>query len=135
MSDYATYKKGLVSHPVAHEDVEQKIFIEWLEWQKIKFTAIPNSTYTKSWKQKVKNKTMGLRPGLPDLLLIVDNRLVFIEMKREKGGTVSEYQKEWIEAINRCENAVAVVCRGGDAAIKAVEEIKKDFYFFKMKNK
>jgi len=38
-----------------NEDLEQYNLVKWLEINKYKFTAIPNSTYTKSWKQKKKN--------------------------------------------------------------------------------
>lgn len=90
------------------EDDEQIEFVQWLELQGIKFTAIPNSTYTKSWKQKMRNKLLGLRPGLLDIFLVIrrDQSItgrgfaLFIEMKRRKGGRLSEDQKAWIAAIN-----------------------------------
>lgn len=110
------------------ESFEQETFCHWLRANGITFSSIPNSTFTTSWIQKRKNKQQGLNAGLPDLLLIVpckDNkkRLVFIEMKRKKGGVVSESQKQWIEALNNCNEVGAYVCRGADEAIKKVEEI------------
>jgi hypothetical protein len=107
------------------EENEQMAFVQYLELRNIKFTAIPNSTFTKSRRQKRKNHDMGLRPGLPDLVLILGNRLVFIEMKREKVGKVSVDQKEWIEAINNCQNGEAYVCYGYEEAKKLVEGILK----------
>lgn len=69
----------------------------------------------------MKNKAEGLNPGLPDLLLCLPDKLLFIEMKRTKGGVLSQYQKEWIEELNKISNVEAIVCRGCDEAIKAVE--------------
>lgn len=103
------------------EEIEQRIFVQWLEIKKLKFTAIPNSTYTKSIQQKMKNKYMGLRAGLPDLLVIVSNQVIWIEMKRVKGGVVSATQKAWIEALNDA-GTPAYVCAGADEAIKVVEQ-------------
>jgi len=38
------------------ETEEQRTFVQWLEYKKLIFTAIPNSTFTRSWSQKAKNK-------------------------------------------------------------------------------
>ena len=103
------------------EDQEQMALVQWLELKGYKFTAIPNSTYTKSWKQKVHNKQMGLRAGLPDLFIIANNVPIFIELKRVKGGVVSASQLEWIKAIEAAGVAVKV-CKGASSAIKFIEE-------------
>ena len=67
------------------EDLEQAEVVLWLEQEGYKFTAIPNSTHTESWKQKVKNTILGLRPGLSDLLIVLKRgSLLFIEMKVPK---------------------------------------------------
>lgn len=112
------------------ETTEQQAFVLWLENQNLKFTAIPNSTYTKSWKQKAKNKADGVRAGFPDMVVIVPcgdgkKRLVCIEMKRQKGGTVSKLQKEWINALNECEEVGAYVCRGFDQAKDLIVNLTK----------
>jgi len=109
--------------PTEHE--EQCALVQYLELKKLKFTSIPNSTYTKSWKQKAKNKAEGLRPGLPDLLVIVKDHLVFIEMKRVKGGRVSEHQETWIAALNDCKSVQAFVCYGADEAMNLIERLNK----------
>jgi len=98
------------------EAYEQILVIEFLEKEKLKYSAIPMSTYTPSWMQKMKNKVLGTRPGVPDLLVIVRDELVFIEMKRVKGGVVSPEQKEWVEALNKINNVSAHVCRGYEEA-------------------
>lgn len=104
------------------EEDEQKALVQYLELKGIKFTAIPNSTWTSSWTQKNKNKAMGVRPGLPDLLLIIKNNLVFIEMKRTKNSRLSKVQKEWIAELNNCHGVNAHVCKGFDQAKEVIEE-------------
>ena len=44
-----------------------------------------------------------------------------IEMKREKGGVVSDEQQAWIDGLNNS-GYKAVVCRGYDEAIKTITE-------------
>jgi len=107
------------------EAEEQGVLVQWLELNNLKFTAIPNSTYTKSWKQKMHNKNMGLRAGLPDLLVIVNNHLVFVEMKRIKKSNTTQAQKDWIEALNMCANVEARVCKGAEEAINFIKEMEK----------
>jgi len=106
--------------PTEHE--EQCAFVEYLEAKGLKFTSIPNSTRTPHWGTKMKNKKSGLRPGLPDMLIILPNTgLLFIEMKRKKRSTVSVFQKEWIAELNKLDNVEAVIAKGADKAIEFVE--------------
>ena len=110
------------------EEHEQIDFVNYLEKKGIKFTAIPNNTFTTSWNQKRKNKATGLRPGLPDILMIIPcgdgkKRIAFVEMKRVSGGVVSEEQKNWILAIKECEETDVEVCRGCKDAIEFVESL------------
>lgn len=109
---------------VPKEEDEQKAFVQWLEVMGLKFTAIPNSTYTKSWKQKTHNRQMGLRRGFPDMVVVVpDKALLFVEMKRKKASYANEYQKEWIAALEDiAPNVDARVCKGYDEAVAFVEE-------------
>ncbi|MFH2045962.1 MAG: VRR-NUC domain-containing protein [Pseudomonadota bacterium] len=122
MNYYKTFKPNLIPT----EFNEQKAFVEYLRLKGYKFTSIPNSTYTTSWKQKMTNKNLGLNPGLPDLLICLPDKLLFIEMKRTKNGRVSEFQKEWIDALNKITNVEAFVCNGCDEAIRALEKIKEN---------
>lgn len=54
--------------PEAHE---QALLVIWLEQNGYKFTSIPNSTWTKSFKQTTVNTITGLRPGLCDILIVL----------------------------------------------------------------
>ena len=70
----------------------------------------------------MKNKQSGLNPGLPDLLICLPHFLLFIEMKRTKGGQVSDEQKEWIRELNKYGDVLAQVCFGFDEARQLVED-------------
>lgn len=63
------------------------------------YTHIANETYTKYWSVKVKNKKLGVKPGVPDYLLVGNKSLMFLEMKRKKGGKISVEQEKWLDAI------------------------------------
>lgn len=110
---------------VPTEYEEQVAFVQWLELQGYYFTAIPNSTYTKSWNQKRRNTAMGLRPGFPDMVIIARGRFMCVEMKRVKGGVTSVEQKMWILAL-RAVGIPVKVCRGCDEAIAFVEHTLTD---------
>lgn len=107
---------------IANEFNEQCTFVQWLNFRGYKFTAIPNSTFTRFPAVRRKNMELGVRPGLPDLLIVAAGSLVFIEMKREWGGQLSPYQKEWIEELNKINNIYAFVCRGAQDAINTIKE-------------
>ncbi len=72
----------------------------------------------------VKMRDEGLKKGVPDIFLPVARRGYhgcFIELKRRKGGVVSEEQQEWIDELT-ANGYLAVVCRGAETAIKTIED-------------
>lgn len=106
-------------NPTEHE--ECVTFREWLDWKHLFYTKTTQETYTSSWNQKRKNKKEGLHKGLSDYIVVLKDVLLFIEMKRVKGGQVSKEQKEWLDRLNEIDNVEGAVCRGADEAIKFVE--------------
>jgi hypothetical protein len=50
--------------------------------------------------------------GWPDLAIVRDGRMVFAELKREKGGRVSPAQRQWLDELGK----VALVANAGLAA-------------------
>lgn len=106
------------------EEVEQANFVQWLEIKGYRFTSIPNSTYTKSWKQKAKNTRMGLRAGFPDMVVIAAGKFMAIEMKRNNGAKPTARQKEWIEALQAA-GVPTAVCNSTDEAIAFVNSTVK----------
>lgn len=86
------------------------------------YSHTAQETFTKSWKQKGKNKAMGVRPGVPDYIILTPKAVLFIEMKRKQGNKPTEHQKKWIAKINNSEYTIASVCYGFDEAKEFVEE-------------
>lgn len=112
-------------NPYPTEFEEQCTFVEWLELKGLKFTAIPNSTWTKSWSQKTKNKQSGLRRGLPDMLVITPSGLAFVEMKRQNSppSATKPEQHAWINSLNKLDGVECRICRGATEAIEFIEEL------------
>lgn len=104
------------------EEIEQIHFVQWLDSKGYKYTAIPNSTYTKSIMQKMKNKRMGLRAGFPDLVVIAKGIFICVEMKRIKNSTISPAQRDWIEALTGA-GLPTKVCYGAEEAIAFVQSV------------
>lgn len=66
-------------------------------------------------------KKMGMSKGFPDLIILATNKsktheVLFIEMKRQKGGVLHDEQKEWIQKLDD-KNYCVGVAKGCDSAI------------------
>ena len=116
------FKRPTVKELVPLEDTEQMVVVDWLRLYKVLFSATVPDRRT--------CKRMGYSPGVPDILIYdrptpVENGKLYvgacIEMKRRKGGVVSEDQKEWLAALEergwKCKVAL-----GCDDAIEFLEE-------------
>ena len=109
--------------PVATEAQEQKALFEWARLQQGRYPAlalmyhIPNGG-SRNPIEAHNLKEQGVKSGVPDICLPVPNLVntaLYIELKRRKGGKVSDHQRGWIAALNRVGNR-AVVCKGWDEA-------------------
>ena len=111
------------------EDDEEHVLVDFCDLHGWKHTHFSNETYTTSWKQKAKMKYLGVHRGIPDHLVLVPSAIddvlvpVYIEMKREKGGTISDNQFEWISALKKAGQYVTV-CEGGNEAIKFIDAVR-----------
>ena len=81
------------------------------------FTHVANELRTTPWAG-AKRKRMGLRKGFPDFVIVYQNSVLFLELKREKGGSISSDQKTWIKALNELYSVEvkAYVAKGWDEA-------------------
>ena len=108
------------------EDQDQAALIQWFDWWaptnlKERLFAVPNGGLRNVVVAK-KLKAQGVRAGVPDLFLLVQRHGfhgLVIEMKREKGGRLSEEQAAWLEWLNEY-GFMAVVCCGFEAAKKTI---------------
>ena len=108
---------------------EQELLFEWAEYatcshpELAMLFAIPNGEY-RAPKTAHSLHLQGVKAGVPDMCLPVPRGgygALYVELKRRRGGVVSEQQRAWIDALNRVGNK-AVVCKGFDEAKKAIED-------------
>lgn len=104
------------------EDREQIEFVSWVKQNHPgdKVIHIPNGK-KRSIVDAVRLKAMGVTRGIPDLFF--PKLLLWIEMKREKGGSLSKEQKDVISELKSYGHAVAV-CEGAEAAKKFFTDYK-----------
>lgn len=112
---------------VPSESQEQKAFCQYLDFMGICHYAIPNGTFLSGTplqraKQMNRLKSEGLKPGVPDICLLLDGgKSVYVEMKKQKGGVTSKEQKEWLERL-RVLGFDAYVAKGCSEAIEIVQK-------------
>lgn len=100
--------------------------VTYLEMKGYLFSHLAQSTYSTSWNVKRKNHNLGVRKGVPDYMIVVPNAgLVFIEMKREKGGVISPEQQEWIAQLSSIPHVEAKICKGVTEAIMFLETLNQ----------
>ena len=109
------------------EDAECYLLAKHLEILKKRgivqtYAHINNEVWTKSWTQKRRIKDMGSPAGLPDYIIVIKNILIFIEMKKIKGGKVSPAQQEWLNALQAA-GEYSFVCNGFEEAKKILDSI------------
>ena len=116
-----------IPYKVPSEESEQITLFTWANMQKGNYPElrlmfhIPNGGL-RSKPEAKRFKASGVKPGVPDIFLPAPRGMwsgLFIEMKRTKGGRVSEEQSEWISRLEaqgyKCE-----VCRGWQKAAEAI---------------
>jgi len=110
--------KGLFSKKIPSEHQEQALFVQWARRKELPIFAIPNGG-ARHIAVAMKLKLEGVRPGVPDLFLplpIGKYHGLFVEMKRQKGGSVSGEQKEWHKLL--IDNGYKVIIGLGSESAK-----------------
>lgn len=105
------------------EEQEQILFVQWMRRQhpNDRVFAIPNGG-ARHPAVAAKLKAGGVVRGVPDLF--IPSMWLFLEMKRASGGSVSSFQKDWIQYLSGC-GYRAEVAHGFEEAKKIVENYKK----------
>ena len=108
------------------EKDEQKRLCKWLKENKIgHFATGLGVKLGLDVKYVASLKSQGHYSGIPDLVVLLGNgKICFVELKRQKGGVVSEEQKKWIDYLNN-NGYPAKVCKGCDEAIEFIEQLRK----------
>lgn len=118
---------------VPTEAKEQAALFEWIRYAARKYPElelcfhIPNGGSRNS--REAKNlKAQGVKPGIPDICLPVARKGyhgLYIEMKRRKGGRISEDQGT-VLGLLREQGYCAWVCKGANDAIELITEYLSD---------
>lgn len=82
------------SNAYPSEHVEQRNFVRWfrLQYPGVRIFAIPNGE-ARSKSVAGRLKAEGVSAGVPDLCIPAWS--TWVEMKRAKGGRLSDKQKDW----------------------------------------
>jgi len=110
------------------EKDEQKEFIIYLKKKRLIYASISNENILSYLNRTIavrvmkELKEMGLQKGFTDLMVMLPNKIIFIEMKRIKGSKTSREQKVWNMVLDALPYASAYICKGCDEAIKVIEE-------------
>lgn len=109
------------------EDQEQSTVIDWanrtvgIDPRRGLLLHVPNGG-ARSPVTGARMRRLGVRPGVPDLLLpvaVMPYHALWIELKRRRGGSLSAEQRAWIGAL-RAEGYAVAVARGADEAIDTI---------------
>lgn len=107
------------------EDVEQQMVARYLDIHPAtrgRWCHPPNGG-ARNARTGALLKAHGVKPGVPDVLIFTphgDHAGLAIELKRRRGGRLSDHQAAWLETLRGC-GWRAEVCRGFDAARELVE--------------
>ena len=108
------------------EEQNQIVVVNYLRRFKpnVLFTTAGAAGERLSMLKAIRVKRMGYTAGTPDLMIFEARKKyhgLFIEMKKTKGGIVSENQKMFLNKLNQ-NGYKAVVCRGAQEAISEIEK-------------
>lgn len=111
------------------EEKEQEAIFKWIRSNQIREPKLQLAYGTLNGVKlskmlSVKAKKQGNRKGVPDIVLPAKSHCgewpgLYIELKRVKGGKVSQEQKGYHELL-RGQGFMAVVCKGHEEAIKTI---------------
>jgi hypothetical protein len=104
----------------------------WDEWFHVPNGGMRPSSFDKDGKrfsvEAAKMKKQGVKTGIPDVWIIRPTPSgapgVVIELKRIKGGVVSEDQKKWLKTLENF-GWVCYVGKGAEKSIQFIKEIYK----------
>lgn len=123
------------------EDDEAVVFADWLRAMQIPHTHIANEIGGSTRVAKVralKAKRMGQTAGVWDyeIFLPVKNidgevdayQEMRVELKRQRGGVVSEPQKQWGK-VYELAGIPCAICKGAEKAIQFVQQYLNEINF------
>lgn len=112
---------------IPSEHFEQREFVRWFRqtYPGVRIFAIPNGG-ARGMAAAARLKAEGVSAGVPDLF--IPTWLLWIEMKRQKGGTVSAEQKDWLAYLSSVgyRTMVARGCEEAKNFVLAMNRVSDD---------
>ena len=119
------------------EAEEQSMLFNWADWKSYKYPElqlmyhVPNGG-SRNKIEAARLKAQGVKPGVPDICLPVARsgyHGLYIELKRQEGGRVSDNQMVMLQ--NLADQGYAVsVCKGWKAASKVIKDYLEGEYAY-----
>lgn len=106
------------------EAAEQEQLTKVLRRQGVVFFAVPNGG-KRNMREAVAFRRQGVQSGIPDLVLPGPDarwHCLAIELKRQKGGRVSEEQEAWHRVLRSCGWKI-LVAYGADDAVQQLQAL------------
>lgn len=106
---------------VPSEHQEQVAFVRWAQARGVFVMAIPNGGL-RDRVTGAKMRQEGALAGAPDLLIALDGGgVLWLEMKRRKGGRISDVQKVFHQKLEEMGHKVVIGYGANDAMMKVQE--------------
>lgn len=108
------------------ENTEAVLLAQWLTANGYLYTHIANELM--HWCPpaiRALAKRMGLHAGIPDYIIVLKRyQVVFLELKRLRGGKVSDDQQKWLDRLRMC-GQIVIVAQGAQHAIAQLLEAEQ----------
>lgn len=116
-------KARKVKAPIPTEAQDQVKVIVYAKKRGLLCYAVPNGG-KRSYLEAVRLKQQGVSPGVPDMCFPMARKGyhgLYIELKRQSGGVVSDEQFWWCQALTK-EGYKVMIAHGFDEAVRAIED-------------
>ena len=113
-----------VHSKIPSEDKEQEVLVSWFRMQYPNYLmfSVPNGG-NRNAIEGAKLKKTGTLAGIPDLIILTDKKILFVEMKKRSGGRLSNVQKDIHSKLNQLGYEVIVGFGFSDARDKIEKAI------------
>lgn len=105
------------------ESNAQKAVVKWLRDRPDWFVMSLENASKRTPAQAARARLLGMETGAPDLVLFYKRQAVFLEMKRAKGGRVSDEQQSVHRQLTM-RGQVVLVAHGFDEAIEKLQGVE-----------
>ena len=117
------------------EAQEQLALIQWMNIKNIEYFAVPNGG-SRHKLEAINLKRQGVKAGVSDIVVLLDNKILFVELKRRKKllksgklstshTSTSQAQTDFISKVSEYPYAQGKVCYGWEEAKEFIQSHKE----------